>query len=107
MLHYKLISLFLNINEICSDNKYMHQIMGYLLFLLINNKLFFIKDLNNFLNKDNEIIINISKAVKYTIICADKDAKKYHNDFKQTKLFIGNDAFYNIVTKPLSKKFYF
>ena len=106
MLHYKLISLFLNINEICTDNIYMHQIMGYLLFLLINNKLFFIKDLNNFLNKDNEIIINISKAVKYTIICADKDAKKYHNDFKQTKLFIGNDIFYNIVTKPLNKKFF-
>ena len=79
--------------------------MGFLLYLLISNKLFFIKDLNNFLNKDNEIIINISKAVKYTIIFADKDAKKFHNDFKQTKLFIGNDNFYNIVTKPLSKRY--
>ena len=105
MLHYKLISLYLNINEICTDNIYMHQVMGFLLYLLINNKLFFIKDLNNFLNKDNEIIINISKVVKYTIIFADKDAKKFHNDFKQTKLFIGNDIFYNIVTKPLSKKY--
>ena len=75
MLHYKLISLYLNINEICTDNIYMHQVMGFLLYLLISNKLFFIKDLNNFLNKDNEIIINISKAVKYTIIFADKDAK--------------------------------
>ena len=106
MLHYKLISLFLNINEICSDNIYMHQIMGYLLFLLINNKLFFIKDLNNFLNKDNQIIIDIAKVVKYTIIFADKDAKKYHNDFKQTKLFIGNENFYNIVTLPLMKKYF-
>ena len=105
MLHFKLISLFLNINEICTDNIYMHEVMGFLLFLLINYKLFFIKDLNNFLNKDNEIIINIAKVVKYTIIFADKDAKKYHNDFKQTKLFIGNDNFYNIVTKPLSKKY--
>ena len=105
MLHFKLISLFLNINEICSDNIYMHEVMGFLLFLLINYKLFFIKDLNNFLNKENEIIINIAKVVKYTIIYADKDAKKYHNDFKQTKLFIGNDNFYNIVTKPLSKKY--
>ena len=105
MLHFKLISLFLNINEICTDNIYMHEVMGFLLFLLINYKLFFIKDLNNFLNKENEIIINIAKVVKYTIIYADKDAKKYHNDFKQTKLFIGNDNFYNIVTKPLSKKY--
>ena len=79
--------------------------MGYLLFLLIINKLFFIKDFNKFLNKDNEVIINISKTVKYTIIFSDKDAKKFHNDFKQTKLFIGNENFYNIVTVPLNKKF--
>ena len=105
MLHYRLITLYLNINEIVADNRYMHQIMGFLLYLLINNKLFFIKDLNNFLNKDNEIIINISKVVKFTIIFADKDAKKFHNDFKQTKLFIGNENFFNIVTKPLAKKY--
>ena len=105
MLHYKLISLFLNINEICSDNIFLHQIMGYLLFLLINNKLFYIKDLNNFLNKENEVIINISKLVKYTIIFSDKDAKKFHNDFKQTKLFIGNENFYNYVTLPLKNNF--
>ena len=105
MLHYKLISLYLNINEICSDNIFMYQVMGNLLFMLIKNKLFFIKDLNNFLNKENEIIINIAKVVKYTIIYADKDAKKFHNDFKQTKLFIGNENFYNIVTVPLNKKF--
>ena len=107
IFHNKIILLFLNINEICVDNIYMYQIMGYLLFLLIINKLFFIKDFNKFLNKDNEVIINISKTVKYTIIFSDKDAKKFHNDFKQTKLFIGNEHFYNYVTKPLKNEFKF
>ena len=107
LFHNKIILLFLNINEICVDNIYMYQIMGYLLFLLIINKLFFIKDFNKFLNKDNQVIINITKTVKYTIIFSDKDAKKFHNDFKQTKLFIGNEYFNNYVTKPLKEDFNF
>ena len=106
ILHYKLISLFLGINEICVDNIYMYQIMGYLLYVLINNKLFYIKDLNNFLEKENHIIINIAKVVKYTIIFSEKNAKKFHNDFKQTKLFFGNNNFYNLVTAPLKKQYY-
>ena len=106
ILHYKLISLFLDVNEICVDNTYMYQIMGYLLYTLLNNKLFYIKDLNNFLEKENYVVINIAKVVKYSIIFAEKNAKKFHNDFKQTKLFYGNDIFYNLVTVPLKKKFY-
>ena len=106
ILHHKLISLFLNINAICVDNIYMYQIMGFFLYALINNKLFYIKDLNNFLGKENYLIINIAKVVKYTIIFAGKNAKKFHNDFKQTKLFFGNDIFYKLVTAPLKKKFY-
>ena len=106
ILHYKLISLYLNISDICVDNIYMHQIMGYLLYSLINNKLFYIKDLNNFLEKENSVIVNISKVVKYTITFAEKNAKKFHNDFKQTKLFYGNKNFYEFVTMPLKKSFY-
>ena len=106
ILRLKLISLFLNINDICVDNIYMYQIMGYLLYVLINNKLFYIKDLNNFLEKENYVIINISKVVKYTIIFSEKDAKKFHNDFKQTKLFFGNDTFYKYVTVALKQKYY-
>ena len=106
ILRLKLISLFLNINDICVDNIYMYQIMGYFLFLLIQKKLFYIKDLNNFLEKENYVIINISKVVKYTIIFSEKDAKKFHNDFKQTKLFFGNDTFYKYVTLALKQKYY-
>ena len=106
ILHYKLITLFLSINDICVDNKYMYQIMGFLLYALISKKLFYIKDLNNFLEKDNYIIISITKVVKYTIIFSEKEAKKFHNDFKQTKLFFGNNDFYDLVTVPLKKHFY-
>ena len=80
--------------------------MGYLLYTLINNKLFYIKDLNNFLDKENYVIINIAKVVKYTIIFSEKNAKKFHNDFKQTKLFFGSNIFYNLVTLPLKKQNY-
>ena len=48
MIHNKMINLFRNIQDICIDNFNMKEIMGYLLFILIENKLNFIKDLNNF-----------------------------------------------------------
>ena len=104
-LHDKLISLYLNISDICIDNIYMYQIMGYLLFSLIKNKLFSFKDLNIFLTKESELIKYISKVIIYAIIYANKDAKKFHDNFKQIKLFEGNDNFYNYVTLPLKKDF--
>jgi hypothetical protein len=103
--HDKLISLYLNISDICVDNTYMYQIMGFLLFSLIKNKLFSFEDLNIFLTKESELIKYISKVILYAIIYANKDAKKFHDDFKQIKLFEGNDNFCNYVTLPLKKDF--
>ena len=103
--HDKLISLYLNIRDICIDNAYMYQIMGFLLFSLIKNKLFSFKDLNIFLTKESELIKYISKVIIYTIIYANKDSKKFHDNFKMIKLFEGNDNFYNYVTLPLKKDF--
>ena len=104
-LHDKLISLLLNINDICIDNIYMYQIMGYLLYSIIKLKIFSFKDLNIFLTKESELIKHISKVIIYTIIYANKDAKKFYDDFKQIKLFEGNEIFYNYVTLPLKKDF--
>ena len=50
-------------------------------------KLFFIKDLSKFIDKDNESIINISKVVKFAIDSSGKEKKKLLNDFKQNKLY--------------------
>ena len=101
IIHNKMINLYMNIQDICIDNLIMLEIMGYLLFILIENKLYFIKDLNNFINLDKEIVITIANAVKYAIISSGSKCKKYHNDFKQTKLFVDNTIFNEFVTNKI------
>ena len=98
IIRNKISNLFLNIRDICIDNFNMKEIMGYLMFILIENKLFFIKELNNFIGKEKEIIITIAEVVKYAIISSEEKCKKYHNDFKQTKLFVDNSIFADNVT---------
>ena len=101
IIHNKMINLFRNIQDICIDNYNMKEIMGYLLFILIENKLNFIKDLNNFIGMDKEIIITIAEVIKFAIISSQSKSKKYHNDFKQTKLFVDNSIFNEYVTTKI------
>ena len=96
-----MINLFKNIHDICIDNFNMKEIMGYLSFILIENKLFFIKDLNKFIGMDTEIIKTIAEVIKYTIISSEVKSKKYHNNFKQTKLFVDNNIFNEQVTNKI------
>ena len=106
MLHNKMIELLLNIDNYCVDNYNMFEITGYLLFILISNKLFYIKDLNNFIPKDKQTITNIAIVIKFTIIYSDKLKKRYFNDFKQSKLFLGNaDIFEKYIYNPLKENF--
>ena len=102
IIHKKMVNLFLNIRDICIDNNNMKQIMGYLMLILIQNKLYFIKDLNNFIGLEKEIIITIAEVIKFTIISSEEKCKKFHNDFKQTKLFSDNNIFSEIVTNMIS-----
>ena len=101
IIHNKMINLYRNIQDICIDNFNMKEIMGYLLFILIENKLNFIKDLNNFIGMDKEIIITIAEVIKFSIISSEAKSKKYHNDFKQTKLFVDNNIFNDFVTNKI------
>jgi hypothetical protein len=103
IIHNKMINLFMNIQDICIDNFNMKEIMGYLLFILIDNKLSFIKDLNNFIGLDEEIIITMAEVIKYAIISSEAKCKKYHNDFKQTKLFVDNSIFNEYVTNSIKE----
>ena len=103
IFHLNMIEIFMNINNIVkNDNKeIMHEIMGNLLFILLKNKLYYIKDLNNFIDKSEETKINIAKAVKYAIIASGTYSKQYHNDFKYTKLFNNSNLFIIYVTNKL------
>ena len=83
----KMISFFLEVNNLVMDNNLIFEILGFLMYILINMKLFFIKDLSKFIDKDNESIINISKVVKFAIDSSGKEKKKLLNDFKQNKLY--------------------
>jgi hypothetical protein len=101
----KMIELFLDIDNICINNTNLYEIMGFLLFLLMNNeykyKFFYIKNLNIFSNKDINTQINIAKVVKFTIIYYENDWKKSYNIFKKTNLFSDGDVFNNYITNPL------
>jgi hypothetical protein len=103
IFHLYMIEIFMDINNIVEndDSEIMHEIMGNLLFILLKNKLYYIKDLNNFIDKTEETKINIAKVVKYTIIASGNFSKQYHNDFKYTKLFNNSDLFVNYVSNEL------
>ena len=105
-IHSKKIELFLDIYNISINNSNLYEIMGYLLFLLLENnyKLFYIKDLNIFLNKDMNKQINIAKVVKYTIISFNNKSKKYFNIFKKTTLFKEGNIFNNYIAYLLKEK---
>ena len=87
LFNNKINSLFLEVNNLIIDNKLIFEILGFLMYTLINLKLFYIKDLSKFIDKDNESIINISKVVKFAIDSSGKEKKKLLNDFKQNKLY--------------------
>ena len=106
-IHNEMIKTFLNINQYVNANKNMHKILGNLLFILIDNKLYHIKYFNNYLKLDKQTQINLAIITKYCIISSGKFAKKYLNDFKQTKLFINNEIFNQYVNDALKDLFYF
>ena len=91
-------------NIINNSNENIYEILGNLFFILLKNKLYYMKDLNNFIEKGKSTQINIAKIVKYSIISSGNLLKQYHNDFKYTKLFNNNDIFINYITKEIFDK---
>ena len=106
-LQNEMIKSFSNIDDILESNKNMYKILGNLLFVLIDNKLFLIKFFNHYLKIDKKTQINLAIITKYCIISSGKFAKKYLNDFKQTKLFNNNDIFEKYVIENMEDLLYF
>ena len=105
-MHLKMTELFLNIDNICINNSYMYEVMGFLLYLLltVEYKFFDIKDLNLFLNKDINTQINLAKTILFTIIAYGNNWKKQYNIFKKISLFKDGDIFNNYISNPLKQK---
>ena len=106
-IHNQMIKTFLNINEYVNKNQNMFKILGNLLYILIDNKLYHIKYFNHYLKLEKQAQINMAIITRYCIISSGKFAKKYLNDFKQTKLFHNNDIFIKYVSEPLKDLLYF
>ena len=106
-VHISMNDLYLNIEDICIDNYYMLEIMGYLLFILINNNLFYISDFDKFINEDKNKIIKISQVIKFTLAHSDEKYNELYNNFKKIKLFDNNNKniFEEYIKKPLKNDF--
>ena len=102
-----MIKTFSNVDELINKNKNMYKILGNLLFILIDNKLYHIKYFNNYLKTEKQTQINLAIITKYCIISSGKFAKKYFNDFKQTKLFFNNEIFLQYVNEALKDLLYY
>ena len=98
--------LYLNIEDICIDNYFMLEVMGYLLFILLNNNLFYIEDLNKFISEDKERITKISQVIKFTIAHSEDKYKELYHNFRKIKLYNdNNDIFEEYIQKPLKNNY--
>ena len=100
IVHLNMIELFKSVFEF-KKNETFCEIIGNLLFILLKYKLYYMKDLNYFIDSEKEIQINIAKIVRFSILSSGKFIKQYHNDFKFTKLFNNNEIFVNLVTNEI------
>ena len=105
-VHISMNDLYLNIEDICIDNYYMLEIMGYLMFILINNNLYYISDFDKFINEDKNKIIKISQVIKFTLVHSDVKYNELYNNFRKIKLFDNNkNIFEEYIKKPLKNDF--
>ena len=103
-VHLSMNDLYLYIEDICIDNNYMLEVMGYLMLILINTNLFIIEDLNKFIDEDKNKIIKISQVVNFALIHSDDKYIELFDNFANLKIFDENkNIFDEYIKKPLKK----
>jgi hypothetical protein len=91
----EIIDLILNIDNIVVDNKYMYEIMGFLLYCLFIYELYAIENINTFLNKDEYTITNLSIILNYAFFyCKQNNQTNFFMEFQKTKLFHNNSIIF-------------
>ena len=63
-------------------NTILYEILGYIIFILIENKLYSIENFKELNSNENNIENKICILIKYTIISDGNKMKKYYEDFK-------------------------
>ena len=90
-----MINTYLNINDLIVDNKKMIEVLGNLLFILIDSRIIIMKKLNLFEKKDKSTIKNLCCIVNTAIEYSGTKKKRMYNDFKQIKVFKDNESIFN------------
>lgn len=90
-----MINTYLNINDLIVDNKKMIDVLGNLLFILIDSRIIIMKKLNLFEKKEKSTIQNLCCIVKSAIEHSGTKKKRMYNDFKQIKVFKDNESIFN------------
>lgn len=101
-IHIKILKILAHIENICINNKYKYEILGYLFYKFLIEEIFNEEDLNYFENEGLKFIIEIAKVIKFIIILFSNDIQllnDYHNKFKNLKIFNKNPIYFNYVTK--------
>ena len=77
-------------------NNTIFEILGNIIFIIIENKLCYIEDINDLLNNDKDFQITISIILKYALLSSGDKIKKYYNDFSKIN-FHDKDIFNDYV----------
>jgi hypothetical protein len=85
------------LKEILVDiNNIMLEILGTILFILIENKLYYLMDINDLIKADKDSQIVIANIIKYVLLSSGDKIKKYFNDFNNI-IFYDKDIFNDYV----------